>query len=134
MDVAAFTDRLRRLSAEEIRVCAAALELEDRSVAEQVIRWRAELAIDCLVRRRCSRAEAQQARGAARTAARLVVDVARRRGIALPDADVTRVARVAGEIAQGLALGGVAVPFVQRLLTDFETGIIADTPSVLSAA
>ena len=56
------------------------------------------------------------------------------RRIALPDGDVTRVARAAGEIARGLALGDVAAPFVQRLLADFETGLVAGTPPVLSAA
>jgi hypothetical protein len=133
MDLASFTDRIRRLSAEEIRSCAAGLQAEEHSVADQVTRWRAGLTIERLVRE-CSRCEAQQATSTARTTARLVVDVSRRRGIALPDGDVTRVARAAGEIARGLALGDVAAPFVQRLLADFEPGLVAGTPPVLSAA
>jgi len=134
MDVVTFTDNLRRLSAEEIRRCAAGLQTDDEPVADQVTRWRAELGIDRLVRRQCTRAEAQQATGAAQATARLVVEVARRRGIALPDSDVTRVARAAGQITRGLALDGLAEPYVGPLLRAFETALAGPASSVPTAA
>jgi len=104
MDLTSFTEAIRRLSAEDIRSCAAGLEAQEASVAEEVVQWQAELTIDRLLHSRCTRAEAQRANAAAHRTARLVVDVARRRGIELPDSDVTRVARAAAGIARGLSL------------------------------
>jgi hypothetical protein len=123
MDLTTFTDTLRRLSAEQIRRCAAGLRSDDEPLPDQVARWRAELAIDCLVHRRCTRAAAQQPSGAAQAAIRVVTDAARQQGIALPDGDVTRVARTAGQIARGLALGGLGADLVRPLLTHFEAAL-----------
>ena len=134
MDVASFTESLRRLSADDIRRCAAGLLPEEQCVAEQVTQWRAELAIDRLIRRHCTRAEAQRATAAAQRTARLVVEVARRRGMALPDGDVSRVARTAGDIARALSLGALAGPFLPALLTRFQAGLDNVASPVLTAA
>jgi len=120
MDMGGFTESLQDLSAEDIRRCAARLQRDEQCVADQVTQWRAELAIDRLIRRHCTRAEAQRAAAAAQRTARLVVDVARRRGMALPDGDVSRVARAAGQIARALTLGALAGPFLPPLLAQFE--------------
>src|SRR5204863_3514329 len=111
MDMGGFSESLQRLSAEDIRQCAAGLAPDEQCVADQVAQWRAELAIDRLIRRHCTRAEGQRATAAAQRAARLVVDVAHRQGMALPDGDVSRVARAAAQIARALTLGGMAGPF-----------------------
>lgn len=134
MDVVTFTDSLRRLSAEDLRRCAAGLNAEELTVADEVVQWRAEFAIDRLIRCRCTRSEAQQATAAAQRTARLVVEVARRNGIQLPDGDVTRVARTAGQIARGLAVDRLAGPFVRPLLARFEAALNRASSPVLAAA
>jgi len=134
MDVASFSESLRRLSAEDIRRCAARLQPDEQSVADQVTQWRAELAIDRLIRRHCTRAEAQRATAAAQRTARLVVEVARRRGMSVPDGDVSRVARTAAQIARGLALGGLAGPFLPTLLAQFDAALERGASPVLTAA
>jgi len=134
MDVASFSESLRRLSAEDIRRCAARLQPDEQSVADQVTQWRAELAIERLIRRHCTRAEAQRATAAAQRTARLVVEVARRRGMSVPDGDVSRVARTAAQIARGLALGGLAGPFLPTLLAQFEAALESSASPVLTAA
>jgi hypothetical protein len=134
MDVETFTDSLRRLAAEDLRRCAAGLNAEEQSVADEMVQWRAELAIDRLIRGQCTRSEAQQATAAAQRTARLVVEVARHDGIELPDRDVTRVARTAGQIARGLAVGRLAGPFVQPLLARFEAAMEGARSPLLAAA
>ena len=134
MDVASFSESLRRLSAEDIRRCAARLQPDEQSVADQVTQWRAEMAIDRLIRRHCTRAEAQRATAAAQRTARLVVEVARRRGMSVPDGDVSRVARTAAQIARGLALGGLAGPSLPTLLAQFEAALESSASPVLTAA
>jgi hypothetical protein len=134
MDLATFTEELRRFSAEDIRMCAAGLDAQEVSVADEVVQWGAELAIDRLLRRHCTRAETQQANAVAHRTARLVVDVARRSGIELPDGDVTRVARTAAEIARGLSLNVLAGPFLELILVRWERAIDAGSPQVINAA
>jgi hypothetical protein len=134
MDMASFSERLRELSAEDIRCCAVRLQRDEQCVADQVSQWRAELAVDRLIRRQCTRAEAQRATAAGQRAARLVVDVARRRGMALPDGDVSRVARTAAQAARALALGGLARPFLPPLLAQFDVNVAATEGASLSAA
>ena len=134
MDVASFRDSLRRLSADDIRRCAARLLPDEQCVSDQVTQWRAELAIDRLIRRHCTRAEAQRATAAAQRTARVVVEVARQRGMSVPDGDVSRVARTAGQIARGLALGALAGPFLSPLLTQFDAALQSAASPVLTAA
>jgi len=136
MNLTTFTDGLRRLSAEDIRRCAAGLDAEGMSVADAMVEWRAELAIDRLLRRQCSRAENQRATAASHSAARCVLDAARRTGIELPDTGVTRVARTAGQIARGLALNGLAGSgrYAQVLLGRWEAALGIRSPLALTAA
>lgn len=102
---------LETLTAADLRRVASALELD--SLADEVDWWRATIAIDRAVRRaRCSRAAAQ----AAARAAEAVQASATRAGFHLPDAQVTRVARAAAEVARGLAAGPGAAPFARLLL------------------
>ena len=53
-------------------------------------------------------------------AAWTVQEAARRGGIALPDTDVTRVARAAADVARGLAAGAAARPVTEILLEHWE--------------
>ena len=134
MDLSGFTEALRHLSADDIRLCAAGLEAQEASVAEEVVQWRAELAIGRLLHSRCMRAETQRANAAAHRTARLVVDVARRHGIDLPDSDVTRVARAAADVARGLALHAIPGPFRDLMLTRWTRAVDWGARPEISAA
>jgi hypothetical protein len=73
----------------------------------------ATIAIDGAIRHgRCSRGAAH----AATRAAHLVQHVAEREGYELPDADVTRVARAAAEVARAIIAGPQAQPIANLLL------------------
>lgn len=126
MDLAGFTEALRRLSAEDIRICAAGLDAQETSVADEVMQWQAELTIGRLLHSRSTRAEAQRANAAAHRTARLVVDVARRRGMELPDSDVTRVARAAAGIARGLSLQALPARFRELIVARWTRAVAAD--------
>jgi hypothetical protein len=134
MDLAGFTETLRRLSADDIRRRAARLEAQEVSVADEVAQWQAELTIDRLLHSRCTRAEAQRANAAAHRTARLVVEVAGRRGIELPDSDVTRVARAAAGIARGLSLEALPGRFRDAILTRWTGAEDAGAHRQISAA
>jgi hypothetical protein len=134
MDVETFTDSLRRLAADDLRRCAAGLNAEQLTVADEVVQWRAELAIDRVIRSQCTRSEAHLATAAAQRTTRLVVEVARRNGMELPDGDVTRVARTAGQIARGLTVVRLAGPFVRPLLARFEAALDGASSPVPAAA
>lgn len=134
MDVATFLDGLRGLSEEEIRQGATALGAEQMTVSDQVVQWRAELALDRVLRTRCSRAESQRANAIAHRAAKTVVEAARLLGLESPDPDIVRVARAAGQIARGLALNDRAGPFVQVMLLRWEQAMSATPGFVLTAA
>ncbi len=106
-----FVAALRTMTGEDLRRVAASLDAEQ--ICDEVDWWRATIAIDKLLRRtHCTR----QAARAATEAAHAVQGVADRAGISLPDADVTRVARAAAEVARGLAAGSPARPVVGMLL------------------
>jgi hypothetical protein len=110
-----FTASLRAMSGEELGRVAASLSAEQ--ICDEVDWWRATIAIDKLLRRtRCTRRAAR----AAADASRAVQDAADRAGIDLPDADVTRVARAAAEVARGLAAGSPARTVVGMLLEHWD--------------
>ena len=134
MDLARFTEELRRLSVEDIRSCAAGLGAQEASVADEVVQWQAELTIERLLHSRGTRAETQRANAAAHRAARLVVEVARRRGIELPDSDVTRVARAAARVARGLALDALPGPFMELVLARWARAVDTGAHREISAA
>jgi hypothetical protein len=106
-----FLASLEVLSSHDLRRIAASLESE--SLTDEVDWWRATIAIDKVLRHsRCSR----QAARAAGDAVRAVQESAACCGMLLPDADVTRVARAAADVARGLAAGPPARPIVRLLL------------------
>ena len=97
-----YLEALSGLTADDLRFVA--VSVANESVTDEVDWWRATIAIDRAIRHcRCSR----QAARAATQAAHCVQTVAVREGFALPDADVTRVARAAAEVARALVAGPV---------------------------
>jgi hypothetical protein len=118
-DAARFTQALRRLSGDELRQVARSLGSD--ALTDEVDWWRATIAIDKVLRHtRCTR----QAAHAASEAAHAVQQAAERAGIELPDADVTRVARAAGDMARGLVAGTPARPVI-RLLAEHWAPVFA---------
>jgi hypothetical protein len=106
-----FAAALRTMTGEDLRRVAASLDAEQ--ICDEVDWWRATIAIDKLLRRtHCTRRAAR----AATDAVHAVQAAADRAGIPLPDAEVTRVARAAAEVARGLAAGSPARPVVGLLL------------------
>lgn len=112
---AQFLASLERLSAEDVRTVAKRLDSD--VLCDEVDWWRATIAIDKVVRHA---RRGRQAAHAATAASGAVQRAARRAGIALPDADVTRVARAAADVARGLAAGPAARPVTQILLEHWE--------------
>ena len=118
-EAARFTDALRHLSGDEIRQVAASLGSD--ALTDEVDWWRATIAIDKVLRHsRCTR----QAAHAASEAAHAVQHAAEHEGFTLPDADVTRVARAAADMARGLVAGTPARPVV-RLIAEHWAPIFA---------
>jgi hypothetical protein len=110
-----FLNTLRSLDGDDLRRIAGSLEGE--LLTDEVDWWRATIAIDKVLRH--TRRTRQAAR-AAGEAVRAVRDAAIRAGIAIPDSDVTRVARAAADVARGLAAGPPARPIVRLLMEHWE--------------
>ncbi len=106
-----FFTALEQLSGADLEKVALALDSD--ALCDEVDWWRATIAIDRVVR------HARRTRLAARAAIdaqRAVEHAASGAGVLLPDAEVTRVARAAADVARGLAAGPAARPVVQLLL------------------
>jgi hypothetical protein len=113
-DVAAaadFVNALGRLTGDDLRTVAKSLDSD--MLTDEVDWWRATIAIDKLLRHVH---RTRQAARAASEAAEAVQDAASRAGIALPDDEVTHVARAAADVARGLVAGLPARPVVRLLL------------------
>jgi hypothetical protein len=110
-----FLSTLRALTGDDLRRIAGSLEGE--LLTDEVDWWRATIAIDKVLRH--TRRTRQAAR-AAGDAVRAVQDAAVRAGVAIPDGDVTRVARAAADVARGLAAGPPARPIVRLLMEHWE--------------
>jgi len=110
-----FTAALRAMSADDLHQVAASLDAEQ--ICDEVDWWRATIAIDKLLRRTHG---SRRAAHAATDASKAVQEAACRAGIPLPDAEVTRVARAAADVARGLAAGSPARPVVGLLLEHWE--------------
>ena len=111
MELDQFLAAVETMTASDIK--AVAVSVGSDSVTDEVDWWRATIAIDRAIRHgRCSRGAAH----AATRAARLVQHVAEREGYELPDADVTRVARAAAEVARAMIAGPSAEPIANLLL------------------
>jgi hypothetical protein len=106
-----FIGVLHTMTGDDLHRVAASLDSD--AICDEVDWWRATIAIDKVLRHQhCTRRAAR----AATDAAHAVQDAANRAGIPLPDAQITRVARAAAEIARGLAAGASARPVVGMLL------------------
>ena len=111
MEVTAFIGLLHDLTPGDIHRVSSSLSSE--SLTDEVDWWRATIAIDKVLRHsRCTRRAAR----VATEAAHAVQGAAIRGGMALPDPEVTRVARAAAEVARGLEAGRAARPIVRLLL------------------
>jgi hypothetical protein len=102
VDVSAFEKALAGLTVDDIRAIASDLAGVCNSTADEVASTRATLVIEQTLRRSH---RLQNAAAAALSAATAVQDVAHRADLALPDDDVTRVARAAAQVARGLIAG-----------------------------
>ena len=102
MDVVAFGRALSELTVDDIRSIAQDLAAASVSPADEVAFTRSVLVIERTLRRTHRLPNAATAALAAATA---VQDVAQRARVALPDRDVTRVARAVAHLARGLVVG-----------------------------
>jgi hypothetical protein len=93
MTPAQLSEALRSLTPEDLARIARSLAAD--TAADEVDAWRITMTID----------RSLQAAGAARAAAQAVQFAAASHGVALPDLDVTRVARAAAELARALVAG-----------------------------
>lgn len=114
MDIAAFTGAVARFSAEDLRRVARAIASNRASVADDLAWWEATMCIDRTLK---ATHRTRAAAVAALEAGRAVQAAARAAGVPLPDDDVTRVARAAGEVARGITAGPPAAAAVSLLLT-----------------
>ncbi|HUF84756.1 MAG TPA: hypothetical protein VMQ81_09230 [Acidimicrobiia bacterium] len=124
MELQEFTKALGRMSATDLHEVAAVLYSHSDSAADEVDAWRVTISIDHALRRaRLTRVAAR----AASSATHAVLRSAESQGIALPDAEVTHVARAAAEVARGMVAGADAEGEVRLLLGNW-------TPLVGAAA
>jgi len=113
MELEEFTAALGRMSAADLHEVAAVLHAHSESAADEVDAWRVTISIDTALRRaRLTRVAAR----AASSATHAVLRAAESQGIALPDAEVTHVARAAAEVARGMVAGAGAEGEVRLLL------------------
>lgn len=116
MELPDFTTALSRLSEPDVRRVAVSLAAHSDSAGGEVDAWRATLGIDRSLRRSHRSREAGRA---ALAATHAVQGAATTDGFALPDHDVTLVARAAAEIARGIVAGEPAEDDVRMLLEHF---------------
>jgi len=109
MDVETFGQALAELRMDDVRAIAGDLARADDTPAERLDHSRAVLVVERALRRTHRVHDGVAAALAVSSAVR---EVARREAIALPDSDVTRVARAAAQLARGLAADPGAAPDV----------------------
>jgi hypothetical protein len=102
VDLLAFGRALSELTIDDIRAIAHDLATASVSTADEVGVTRSVLVIEQTLRRTH---RLPNAAAAALAAATTVQEVAHRARVALPDNDVTRVARAAAQLARGLVVG-----------------------------
>ena|SRR5688572_4946656 len=116
MELQEFTRALARMDLTDIRGVSHAIDRSFSSADGEVAWWRAHLDIDHALKQRSS---LRNAATAAHAVSDVVLAAAGRAGIALPDPDVTRVAREAQEIARAIVAGGSAQPALEVLLANW---------------
>jgi hypothetical protein len=113
MELEEFTAALGRMSAADLHEVAAVLHAHSESAADEVDAWRVTITIDKALRRaHLTRVAAR----AASSATHAVLHAAESQGIALPDGEITHVARAAAEVARGMVAGSEAEGEVRALL------------------
>jgi hypothetical protein len=117
MELQEFTAALEGMSANDIHAVSAGLVAFTQSAADEVATWNAILTVDRELRR-CRRT--REAASASCRAARAVQAAATHAHIPLPDDDVTRVARAAGDIVRGLIVLSEITPQVVHLLESWQ--------------
>jgi hypothetical protein len=117
VELEAFALALQGLTADDIRAIAADLALLVGSPADQAAATKAVLVIEQSLHRlrRCGSAGLT-----AHACAQAVLTAAERAGIALPDRDVTRVARSAATLSRGLVAGMAGAQSVQFLAAGWQ--------------
>jgi hypothetical protein len=113
VDVMRFTEALSRMTDVDVRRVAAELAGGRTCVADDLAWWEATVDIDRALKLLHRRRNAAMA---AHHASAAVQSAASHAGMALPDDDVTRVARAAADVARGLTAGAIAEEAVRRLL------------------
>jgi len=126
MDTGTFARGLREMSPTDIHAVAAGLEAWHQTVQHEVAAWRLTMSIDRTLRRmRCARAGS----AAAQRAQRAVLCAASHAAGKLPEAEVTLVARTAGDVARGLvvreALPTDAADLLEGWVALFPTAVTA---------
>jgi hypothetical protein len=127
MDLPEFLSVLRGLSESDIRDLARRLQARFVSPADEVEWWRANLAIERVAR---SSRRSQAVTAAGREAARAVVGAAQRARLALPDTDVTCVARAANKIACALRLGSDGATHLETLLKGWSSAFVPTSDGI----
>jgi hypothetical protein len=132
MDLPEFLTALRGLSESNIRDLARTLQARFVSPADEVEWWRANVAIEHVAR--SSRARSQAVTAAGHEAARAVVEAAQRSRLALPDTDVTCVARAANKIACALRLGPEGATHLETLFKGWSPAFVPRTEGIAAPA
>ena len=102
MDLVAFAGALAELTVDDIRAISHDLTEANTSTADEIAATRSVLLIEQTLRRTH---RLHTAAAAALASATAVQDVAHAARVKLPDADVTRVARAAAQLARGMVAG-----------------------------
>jgi hypothetical protein len=102
VDLVSFARALTELTVDEIRSIAHDLTEANTSTADEIAATRSVLIIEQALRRTH---RLHNAAAAALASATAVQDVAHAERVKLPDADVTRVARAAAQLARGMVAG-----------------------------
>jgi hypothetical protein len=102
VDLVSFARALTELTVDEIRSIAHDLTEANTSTADEIAATRSVLIIEQTLRRTH---RLHNAAAAALASATAVQDVAHAGRVKLPDADVTRVARAAAQLARGMVAG-----------------------------
>jgi hypothetical protein len=127
-----FALALEALTVDDIRAIAADLAALVSSPADEAAATKAVLVIEQSLHRLRRSAKAGHA---AHACARAVIGVAERAGVALPDGDVTRVARSAATLSRGLVAGMAGAQSVQFLAGGWHriTGAAPEPVQLLAA-
>jgi hypothetical protein len=112
VELQAFVGALRRLSGDDLRAVACAIDEHHQTVADEVAAWEDVMCIDEALR---TAGRSRVAARAAHEAVQAVRYAADRSELEIPSAVVIRVAREAALLARALVAGTGADPAVQHL-------------------